>query len=78
LLAHVLQGLSPTLTYLEKYNIEETKTACGWVFDLWENRGFDSRDRKSADDLSLYSRLLVCSMFVHAVSVLDHVWSCCI
>lgn len=58
--------------------MDKTKAACGWVLGLWENRGFDSRGHKSTNDLSLYRRLLVHSMFVHAVCVLDCLWSCCI
>lgn len=65
-------------TCLRKRNMDETKAACGWVFGLWEKRGSDSRGHKSANDLSLYSRLLVDRMFVHAVPVLDRFWSCCI
>lgn len=58
--------------------MDETKAVCGCVFGLWENGDFDSRACKSTNDLSLYSRILVHSMFMHAVSVLGHVWSCCI
>lgn len=55
--------------------MDDTKVACGWLFGLWKQKGFDNRGCKSANDLSLCGGLLVHSMFVHVVSVIDCVWS---